>query len=91
MGATPIPFRKLVAKTVNDEALHRALRRATDIIGANRLKMLATLPDAEEARDRARMIRRHTIANLDRYLEQFVAGVERSGGVVHWADRKSVV
>lgn len=85
MGATPIPFRKLVAKTVNDEALHKALRRATDIIGANRIKMLATLPDAEEARDRARMIRRHTIANLDRYLEQFVAGVERSGGVVHWA------
>lgn len=58
---------------------------ATDRFGAKREEMLATLPDAEEARDRARAMRHHTIANLDRYLEQFVAAVERSGGVVHWA------
>jgi L-lactate dehydrogenase complex protein LldF len=85
MHGAAIPFKKRVAKSVHDEALHKALRRATDRFEANRVSMLATLPDAEEARDRARAIRRHTIANLDRYLEQFVAGVERSGGTVHWA------
>ncbi len=74
-----------MARSVWDESLHKALRRATDRFGVNRIKMLATLPDAEEARDRARAIRRHTIANLDRYLSQFVENVERSGGVVHWA------
>jgi L-lactate dehydrogenase complex protein LldF len=85
MEAGAVPFRKLVARSVHDEALHRALRRATDRFGANRIKMLASLPDPEEARDRARMIRRHTIANLDRYLAQFVESAERAGCVVHWA------
>lgn len=85
MHATAIPFKARVAKSVHDEALHRALRRATDRFETNRVSMLATLPDAAEARDRARAIRRHTIANLDRYLEQFVANVEKSGGTVHWA------
>ena len=85
MNAVAESFRKRVARSVNDEALHRALRRATDRFETNRIKMLASLPDAEEARDRAKAIRRHTIANLDRYLSQFVENVERSGGVVHWA------
>ncbi len=85
MNAVAESFKKRVAKSVGDEALHKALRRATDRFGANRLKMLATLPDPDEARDRARAIRRHTIANLDRYLGQFVENVERAGGVVHWA------
>ncbi|HEX9014513.1 MAG TPA: LUD domain-containing protein, partial [Chloroflexota bacterium] len=80
-----VSFKARVARTVHDEALHTALRRATDRFGAKRIEMLATLPDADEARDRARAIRRHTIANLDRYIEQFVANVERAGGIVHWA------
>lgn len=78
-------FKERVAGSVRDEGLHRALRHATGRFGAKRLEMLATLPDADEARDRARAIRRHTIANLDRYIEQFVASVERTGGFVHWA------
>ncbi len=85
METSSLSFKQRVARTASDEALHKALRRATDRFDANRVRMLATLPDAEEARDRARAIRRHTIANLDRYLEQFAAAVERSGGVVHWA------
>jgi L-lactate dehydrogenase complex protein LldF len=85
MSAATESFKERVARSVGDEALHKALRRATDRFGANRIKMLASLPDPEEARDRARAIRRHTIANLDRYLGQFVENVERAGGVVHWA------
>jgi len=85
MAGAGVPFKKLIADKVSDIALQDALRRATDRFGENRVKMLASLPDAEEARDRARAIRRHTIANLDRYLEQFVGNVERAGGVVHWA------
>lgn len=85
MHAVIEPFEKRVARAVRDEALHKALRRATDRFGAKRIEMLATLPDADEARDRARAIRRHTIANLDRYLAQFVERVEAAGGVVHWA------
>ena len=78
-------FKERVARAVTDDDLHKALLRATERFGTKRIEMLATLPDPEEARDRARAIRRHTIANLDRYLEQFVANVEAAGGVVHWA------
>ncbi|MGI5836131.1 MAG: LutB/LldF family L-lactate oxidation iron-sulfur protein [Chloroflexota bacterium] len=85
MAGSTVTFKKRVAESVHDEALHKALRRATDRFGANRIAMLATLPDAEEARDRARAIRRHTVANLARYLGQFVESVERVGGKAHWA------
>ncbi len=78
-------FKERVAASVHSEDLHAALRRATDRFGASRVRMLATLPDADEARDRARAIRRHTVANLDRYIDQFASSVERAGGVVHWA------
>lgn len=85
MEGIDIPFKKRVAETVSDEELHKALRKATDRFGTNRIKTLETLPDSEEARDRARAIRRHTIANLDRYLEQFAESLERVGGKLHWA------
>jgi len=85
MSEAAVSFKRRIAQTVHNEDLHKALRRATDRFGTNRIKMLATLPDADEARDRARAIRRHTIANLDRYLGQFVESVERVGGKVHWA------
>ena len=58
VAGSTVTFKKRVAESVHDEALHKALRRATDRFGANRIAMLATLPDAEEARDRARAIRR---------------------------------
>jgi L-lactate dehydrogenase complex protein LldF len=39
----------------------------------------------EDLRNRARQIKQHAIANLDRYLEEFMTNVERFGGHVLWA------
>jgi L-lactate dehydrogenase complex protein LldF len=39
----------------------------------------------EQMRDRARQIRLHTLANLDRYLGEFADAVERIGGTVFFA------
>ena len=39
----------------------------------------------DQMRDRARAVRLHTLANLDRYLAQFAGQVEANGGYVHWA------
>jgi L-lactate dehydrogenase complex protein LldF len=39
----------------------------------------------EDLRNRARQIKEHAIANLDRYLEEFSNNVERLGGHVLWA------
>src|SRR5262245_35699782 len=39
----------------------------------------------EDLRGRARQIKEHAIANLDRYLDEFCGNVERLGGRVLWA------
>src|SRR5206468_1765872 len=46
---------------------------------------LATAPDWEGARNRARAIKDETLLHLDRYLEEFSANAERAGARVHWA------
>ena len=51
----------------------------------HRLAAASDYPDMEEARDEARRIRLHTLANLDQYLARFAKAVEANGGVVHWA------
>ncbi len=46
---------------------------------------LDELGDAEAWRDALAAVRRHTVANLDRYLAQFIDNVERNGGRVFCA------
>ncbi len=68
-----------------DGQLRGALRQATTLFGERRRAALATVPDWENARDRARAIKDETLEHLDRYLEEFVANAERAGAQVHWA------
>jgi len=84
----PMPspaFRSRIREGLENAALQEALQRATRSFLVSRAKAFADLPDAEAVRDRARAIRAHTIAHLDRYLEQFAREVERRGGKVFWA------
>uniref|UniRef100_UPI002ADDAE94 LutB/LldF family L-lactate oxidation iron-sulfur protein n=1 Tax=Thermoflexus sp. TaxID=1969742 RepID=UPI002ADDAE94 len=78
-------FRARIREGLGNAVLQEALGRATRSFLISRLKALSDLPDAETVRDRARAIRAHTIAHLDRYLEQFAQEVERHGGKVFWA------
>src|SRR5262249_12855232 len=41
--------------------------------------------DSDRLRDHAKRVKEHTLAHLDRYLEQLEASVIRRGGEVHWA------
>src|SRR5256885_2619329 len=68
-----------------DGQLRGALRQATDLFAERRRASLATVPDWEGARDRARAIKDETLLHLDRYLEQFTTNAERAGARVHWA------
>src|SRR5438094_8289284 len=68
-----------------DGQLRGALRQATDLFAERRRAALATAPDWEGARNRARAIKDETLLHLDRYLEQFSANAERAGARVHWA------
>ena len=74
-----------VRAALADGQLRGALRQATTLFGERRRAALATVPDWEEARDRARAIKDETLLHLDRYLEQFAASAERAGARVHWA------
>jgi L-lactate dehydrogenase complex protein LldF len=68
-----------------DVGLQAALRRLSDTLMAGNRRGYAALADSDELRDHAKRIKEHTLAHLDKYLEQLEASVERLGGHVHWA------
>jgi len=72
-----------------DRQMLVAVDRVLSNAASQRAQGMASLPDAEAVRDRARMIRAHTLCCLDHYLEQFVNSVERTGGRVHFAKNAS--
>ncbi len=84
-GAVPVTFHRRIDTALADAHLHVALDRSTARFTEQRARGLASLPGADEVRDRARAIRQDVVRNLDRYLDQFAASVERMGGHVHRA------
>ena len=54
-------------------------------VRVKRDRMSKSLPEWEHLRDMASAIKRHTVTNLDVYLEQFAENAERNGIIVHWA------
>lgn len=80
-----VTFHDRVDDALRNQILHTALDRATGRFQSLRANALAELQDADVVRDRARLIRAHTLSKLDTYLEQFVANVEKAGGHVHFA------
>src|SRR6185369_11494266 len=68
-----------------DPPLQAALVRLTSTLMAGNRRGYAALADSDKLRDHAKRIKEHTLAHLDRYLEQLEASVQRLGGKVHWA------
>ncbi len=72
-------------KTLHDARLQEAYRSSTLRLYNHRLTAIGQVPGFERLRDRARALKREVIENLDFYVDQFAASVERQGGKVHWA------
>jgi L-lactate dehydrogenase complex protein LldF len=68
-----------------DPPLQAALVRLTSTLLAGNRRGYAALADSDRLRDHAKRIKEHTLAHLDRYLEQLEASVRVLGGHVHWA------
>ena len=85
MSAAPATFYGRVEAALGDPRLQAAVRLSTGRMVANRQTAMAAFPEADAVRDRARAIRAHTIAHLDRYLREFESNVSARGGRVHWA------
>ncbi|MBY0523059.1 MAG: iron-sulfur cluster-binding protein [Gemmataceae bacterium] len=78
-------FLGAVGQALADVSLQSALVRLTDTLMAGNRRGYAALADSGPLRDHAKQIKEHTLAHLDKYLEQLEASVQRLGGYVHYA------
>ena len=80
------PLFPMAAKAaMGDTQLRKNVRHATNVIQAKRARVVAEMPDWQELRESGKQIRRHTMAHLDFYLQEFERNCTAAGGVVHWA------
>ena len=79
-------FGRIINNTLADPHLQKAVYTATGRLMSHRRAAIAPdlLPDYQELREQARLVKLHTIENLDWYLEQFERNVTAHGGHVHW-------
>ncbi len=75
-----------VAQAMDDKPLQFALSRLADTLMAANRKGYGTMDDSSALRDHAKRVKEHTLAHLDKYLEQLEASVVKLGGKVHFAD-----
>lgn len=68
-----------------DEHLRGALKRGTSRFERERRDAVSEVPEWEELREKARLIKEEALTNLARYLEQFAERAEAGGARVHWA------
>src|SRR5436309_1239212 len=78
-------FPGATAQALHDPHLQAVLVRLSDTLMAANRRGYAALADSGQLRDHAKRIKEHTLAHLDRYLEQLDASVQKLGGHVHWA------
>lgn len=75
-----------IQTTLANPDLQKAIYAATGRLMDHRRSVVTpeALPDYQELRTQANAIKRHTLENLDYYLEQLEANVTRRGGKVVW-------
>jgi L-lactate dehydrogenase complex protein LldF len=78
-------FLGAAGQALADVPLQAALVRLTSTLMAGNRRGYAALADSDALRDHAKRVKEHTLAHLDRYLEQLEASVHKCGGHVHWA------
>jgi L-lactate dehydrogenase complex protein LldF len=78
-------FTGAVRQALTDAPLQAALARLTGTLMTANRRGFAALGDSDKLRDHAKHIKQHTLAHLDRYLEQLEAAVQQAGGQIHWA------
>jgi len=78
-------FMAASTQALSNVPLQAALERLTDTLMTGNRRGYAALTDSDRLRDHAKHIKEHTLAHLDRYLEQLEASIQKLGGHVHWA------
>lgn len=78
-------FQKRIEKGINDIKMRKSVRSAQTRLQTNRINAAEELGDWELWRNLGEEIRRHTIENLDYYLEQLSDKIAERGGKVFFA------
>lgn len=89
MTLNTIDFNHRVDKALADPILKKAIPFAQDKLRNGRNTAADQIGNIEEWRELAADIRKHTIDNLDSYLEELVTNVRKNGGFVHFAEKDS--
>ena len=84
-GEAKFDFHSISVKAAGDERLKNAVSSNTQRQYDGRQQRMLELPDADGLRSLAGDIKQHALDNLDYYLEQLQASVEKNGGQVHFA------
>src|SRR5690349_19601799 len=81
-------FQQHIHDTLADARLQQAIYTATGRLKDSRLAVIAdsVLPDYQELRTQANLLKKHAIDHLDYYLEQFQRNVEARGGHVTYCN-----
>src|SRR5258708_26758516 len=88
-----VEFDQKIHQTLEDANLQLAIYTATGRLKDRRTDVVsdAALPDYQELRTQANALKKHTIENLDHYLEEFERNVVAHGGkVVYCKDASEV-
>ena len=80
-----LSFKSRIRTALANPKLHLALDGNYNRWRERRTASFATLPHADDVRDRARAIRVEALTHLDHYLLQLESNVKANGGTVHWA------
>jgi L-lactate dehydrogenase complex protein LldF len=82
-----VEFDRKIHNTLADANLQLAIYTATARLKDKRVESVASvaLPEYQELRTQANAVRKHTIENLDYYLEEFERNVEAHRGKVLYA------
>jgi len=78
-------FKERAHDALQDKKLQQALSVIPSGFVSKRAKAKAALPAFSDLSDQAVRIKNHTLANIEKYLEQFEAEVQNSGGQLHFA------
>lgn len=78
-------FESTALRYLSDSQLRRNIGHATQSIRKKRQLVVDEMPDWEDLREAGSRIKREVMNNLDHYLLQLEASVQKAGGQVHWA------
>lgn len=84
-AASKFDFHSVSVKAAGDEKLKAAINNAVLRQHTARQLRVLELPDSDKLRTLAGRIKQHALDNLDYYLDQLKANVEKNGGHVHFA------